>query len=335
MSITAVWRHFEPAGKARAAHAKYMVVEARTLSRRRGAARSTMDIWLAPRRGREPLSASGPLQPFVKSGAEPGQTMGLLRTSAAESAFPRRRGSVADAAQCRSYTADVGQVRVDAINDPADSLLDLIRAARLLIKAGQRSFLGITGAPGSGKSTLAEMIEAELAPDAVLVGMDGFHLSDTELRRLGRYERKGAIDTFDAAGYVNLLRRLHSREDPIVYAPRFDRSIEESIGSAIPIPRDVPLIITEGNYLLVEDSDWGNVRGLLDECWYVEPGDEERRRRLTARHVEFGRNPEEAHERSHRVDERNAEMIKETKRNASRIVRVETLAQDSAKPKRR
>jgi pantothenate kinase len=278
---------------------------------------------------REPLSA-------VVSAATIRQHKWDGVTSAAESAFPRRRGRLRTPAQkCRSYTADVGQVRVDAINDPADSLLDLIRAARLLIKAGHRSFLGITGAPGSGKSTLAEMIEAELAPDAVLVGMDGFHLSDTELRRLGRYERKGAIDTFDAAGYVNLLRRLHSREDPIVYAPRFDRSIEESIGSAIPIPRDVPLIITEGNYLLVEDSDWGNVRGLLDECWYVEPGDEERRRRLTARHVEFGRNPEEAHERSHRVDERNAEMIKETKRNASRIVRVETLAQDSAEPKRR
>jgi pantothenate kinase len=208
----------------------------------------------------------------------------------------------------------------------------LITAARLLIRAGQRSFLGITGAPGSGKSTLAAIIEAELAPDAVLVSMDGFHLSDTELRRLGRYERKGAIDTFDAAGYVNLLRRLHSREDAIVYAPRFDRSIEESIGSAIPIPRDIPLIITEGNYLLVDDSDWANVRGLLDECWYVEPEDDERRRRLIARHVQFGREPEEAHERTHRVDERNAEMIKETKKNASRIVRLETFTQDSSIP---
>ena len=210
----------------------------------------------------------------------------------------------------------------------------MITAARLLIRAGQRSFLGITGAPGSGKSTLAEIIEAELAPDAVLVSMDGFHLSDTELRRLGRYERKGAIDTFDAAGYVNLLRRLHSREDAIVYAPRFDRSIEESIGSAIPIPRDVPLIITEGNYLLVDDSDWAHVRGLLDECWYVEPEDDERRRRLIARHVQFGREPEEAHERTHRVDERNAEIIKETKKNASRIVRLETFTQDSPIPQR-
>ena len=235
----------------------------------------------------------------------------------------------------RSYTCDVGRVRVDPINDLADSLPELITAARRLITPGHRSFLGITGAPGAGKSTLAEVIEAELTPDAVLVSMDGFHLSDTELKRLGRYERKGAIDTFDAAGYVNLLRRLHSREDPIVYAPRFDRSIEESIGSAIPIPRDIPLIITEGNYLLVEDSDWGNVRRLLDESWYVEPGDDERRRRLIARHVEFGRDPEDAHQRSHGVDERNAEMIKATKKNASRVVRLDTFSHRSVNAKRR
>jgi pantothenate kinase len=232
------------------------------------------------------------------------------------------------------YTGHVGRVRVYAINDVPDSLAELITAARRLIMPGQRSILGITGAPGAGKSTLAEMIEAELSPDAVLVSMDGFHLSDTELKRLGRYERKGAIDTFDSAGYVNLLRRLHSREDPIVYAPRFDRSIEESIGSAIPIPRDVPLIITEGNYLLVEDSDWGQVRGLLDESWYVEPGDDERRRRLIARHVEFGRDPEEAHQRSHGVDEHNAEMIKATRRNASRVVRLETFSETVSRKRR-
>ena len=209
-----------------------------------------------------------------------------------------------------------------------DNVSELISAARRLIRPGQRSFLGITGAPGSGKSTLAEAIEAALAPEAVLVSMDGFHLRDTELRRLGRYHRKGAIDTFDAAGYVNLLRRLHSREDAIVYAPLFDRSIEESIGSAIPISRDVPLIITEGNYLLIEDPDWRQVRDLLDECWYVEPGDEERRRRLIARHVQFGRAPQEAHERSHGVDERNAEIIKATKKNATRVVRLPTFTGD-------
>ena len=232
---------------------------------------------------------------------------------------------------CSYIQGQIAPVRVDAITDIADSLPELIAAARRLIRPGHRSFLGITGAPGSGKSTLAEAIEAALAPQAVLVSMDGFHLRDTELHRLGRYERKGAIDTFDAAGYVNMLRRLHSRDDAIVYAPLFDRSIEESIGSAIPIPREVPLIITEGNYLLIEDDDWRHVRGLLDESWYVEPGDEERRRRLIARHVQFGRDPQVAHERSHGVDERNAEMIKSTMKNASRVVRLPTLTSGAHK----
>jgi pantothenate kinase len=208
----------------------------------------------------------------------------------------------------------------------AGSLIELIAAARQLITPGQRRFLGITGAPGAGKSTLAEALEAALAPDVVLVSMDGFHLANAELVRLERLERKGAIDTFDGAGYVNLLRRLHGREDEVVYAPRFNRSIEESIGSAIPVPADIPLIITEGNYLLMDGPVWGQVRSLLDECWYVEPNEEQRLSRLVARHVEFGRSPDEAHERSrYGTDGRNAEMIMSTKVNATRVVQVPEL----------
>jgi pantothenate kinase len=208
----------------------------------------------------------------------------------------------------------------------AGALSDLIAAARQLITPGRRRFLGLTGAPGAGKSTLAEALEAALAPDVVLVSMDGFHLANAELVRLGRLERKGAIDTFDGAGYVNLLRRLHGREDEVVYAPRFDRSMEESIGSAIPVPADIPLIITEGNYLLMEGPVWGQVRGLLDECWYVEPNEEQRLSRLVARHVEFGRSLDEAHQRSrYGTDGRNAEMVMSSKVNATRVVQVPEL----------
>ena len=199
---------------------------------------------------------------------------------------------------------------------------ELISAARRLVVPGERRLLGITGAPGSGKSTLAEALVAALGPDAVLVGMDGFHLSNTELHRLGRHERKGADDTFDAAGYVSLLRRLRAREDPVVYAPFFDRSLEESIGSAIPVPADVPLVVTEGNYLLLDQPQWSLVRGLLDECWYVDPGEEERERRLVARHVRYGRSPEEAYERSRGSDGRNAALVAASKTRADRIVEV-------------
>ena len=105
--------------------------------------------------------------------------------------------------------------------------------------------------------------------------MDGFHLANDELVRLGRLDRKGAPDTFDAGGFVHLLRRLHDDDEAVVYAPRFDRSLEESIGSAVPVPAAVPLLIVEGNYLLYDEPGWNDVAGLLDECWYLDPGEED------------------------------------------------------------
>src|SRR5262245_23217738 len=97
----------------------------------------------------------------------------------------------------------------------------LLGRARELGRPGERHLLGITGAPAAGKSTLATALVSALGPDAVLVPMDGYHLAAAELIRLGRLDRKGAPDTFDADGYVALLRRLRSRDDAVVYAPEF------------------------------------------------------------------------------------------------------------------
>ncbi|MCW2810193.1 MAG: fructose transport system kinase [Friedmanniella sp.] len=209
---------------------------------------------------------------------------------------------------------------------------DLIAAARALVVSGRRTVLGITGSPGAGKSTIAELIVAALGSDAVLVGMDGFHLSDTELRRLGRWERKGASDTFDAAGYVHLLRRLRSREDAVVYAPTFDRALEESIGSAVPVPADIPLVVTEGNYLLSDLPAWHAVAGLLDECWFVQPSEAVRVERLVARHLRFGRTLAEALERTHGSDGRNADLVSQTRARATRVIEVPEIVPRAAAP---
>src|SRR5947209_3044869 len=139
----------------------------------------------------------------------------------------------------------------------------LVSRAAALCSPGQRRLLGITGAPGAGKSTLAEQLVAVLHPQAVLVPMDGFHLAEAELMRLGIHERKGAVDTFDSGGFIALLRRLHEASEDVVYAPTFRRDLEEPIAGAIGVPSTVPLVVTEGNYLLTEIGAWGVVRSLL------------------------------------------------------------------------
>ena len=86
----------------------------------------------------------------------------------------------------------------------------VLHAARITPGRGMPTVVGVAGPPGSGKTTLARAI-VEHADDAVAVPMDGFHLANVELARLGRAHRKGAPDTFDSAGYVDLLKRLHSQ----------------------------------------------------------------------------------------------------------------------------
>jgi pantothenate kinase len=146
--------------------------------------------------------------------------------------------------------------------------------------------------------------------------MDGFHLAAAQLRRLGRLDRKGAPDTFDAAGYLALLHRLRDRAEDVVYAPEFRREIEEPIAGAIAVPREVPLAITEGNYLLY----WNDVRELLDEVWFVDLDEPTRLARLIERHMAYGRTRAEAEQRTYGSDQRNAEHIMATRMNADLIV---------------
>jgi fructokinase len=201
------------------------------------------------------------------------------------------------------------------------SLTDLVERARALAVPGQRHLLGITGAPGAGKSKVARDIVDKLGSDlAVLVPMDGFHLSNHTLIRLGRRDRKGAWDTFDADGYVHLLRRLRNQEEEIVHAPDFDRNVDESIGSALPIRREVPLVVTEGNYLLTDVGGWAGVAPLLDECWYLEVDDSTRLQRLTYRHQQHGMSHEQADTWARTTDQDNAVLIAESVPRADLVI---------------
>ncbi|MEW2375445.1 nucleoside/nucleotide kinase family protein [Micromonospora sp. NPDC047812] len=199
---------------------------------------------------------------------------------------------------------------------------ELVARARSLAEAGPRQLLGIAGPPGAGKSTLAERIVEAVGPTARLVPMDGFHLAQAELRRLGRAERKGAVDTFDANGYVSLLRRLRRLEPTAVYAPAFRRDLEEPVAGSIEVPPSVRLVVTEGNYLLLTGTPWDEVRPLLHEAWFLDLDAELRLRRLTARHEAYGRSPEQARAWATGSDEANAALVAGTAHRADLVVRL-------------
>lgn len=201
-----------------------------------------------------------------------------------------------------------------------EGLSELVQLAEEM--ASNRSILGITGAPGAGKSTLSSRLVDELGGRAVVAGMDGFHLTNDELVRLGRRDRKGAPDTFDVGGYMALLRRIRN-EPGDIYAPEYQRGIGHSIAGAIRVPADTPLVITEGNYLLLDEGPWSGVRELLDEVWYVEVPEELRVERLVARHIESGKDPERARAWTLGPDQANAELVAQHRDRADRIITLD------------
>ena len=188
-----------------------------------------------------------------------------------------------------------------------------------LLAGERRVILGITGPPGAGKTAMASQI-ASTTGGAVHIPMDGFHLADVQLQRLGRLDRKGAVDTFDVYGYLALLQRIRRQDTEIVYAPAFDRDIEQPVAGSIDIAPTARLIVTEGNYLLDSDEPWPDVRRTLDEVWFVNLATDERRRRLIARHIEFGKSPEQAKAWVRAVDDPNAERVERVRHLADLVL---------------
>jgi pantothenate kinase len=183
---------------------------------------------------------------------------------------------------------------------------------------GGRTLLGLAGAPGAGKSTLAAAL-ARSVPGAVVVPMDGFHRPTAWLAARGLVERRGAPETFDAKGYVALLAALRAGGD--VRAPDFDRTREEPVPDAITVPAGAPLVITEGNYLLLDIPPWHRVREQLHEAWFVEVPEAVRVERLVTRFVSFGHDPVAARDRVlHGSDAANARLVAASRDRADRVV---------------
>ncbi|WP_433217575.1 nucleoside/nucleotide kinase family protein [Dactylosporangium sp. CS-047395] len=207
---------------------------------------------------------------------------------------------------------------------PPDVLQPALDVVVPFVRARQgRTVVGICGPPAAGKSTLSTALSDALnvhdGLSSTAVPMDGFHLSNVELDRLGLADRKGAPETFDAAGFVHLLRRLRAGED-LVYAPAYSRTLHESIGGVIPIPAGVRVIVVEGNYLLLDHGPWASVRGLIDLVLYLDAPDSVRQDSLVRRQLAKGLDLPDARDWVFRSDERNAAVIAGTRDRADLIL---------------
>jgi pantothenate kinase len=187
------------------------------------------------------------------------------------------------------------------------------------VSGSTRRIIGIAGSPGAGKTTFAERLVAESTVPSVHLPMDGFHLADVSLRRLGLLDRKGAPETFDAWGYAALLRRVRTASET-VWAPGFERDLEQPLAGAVAIEPETGLVVTEGNYLLLDRPEWRAVREALDEVWFLDVPDEVRRSRLVARHTAYGKTQAEAEQWVARVDDPNAVLVAATRDAADRVV---------------
>jgi pantothenate kinase len=204
-----------------------------------------------------------------------------------------------------------------SVDEVARVVLDLSR------RIPGRTVVGIAGAPGAGKSTLAAALVDRLAGRAVLLPMDGFHLPQATLVERGSRDRMGAPDTFDVDGFVATLAALRpafGNSGETVLAPGFDREIEEAVPDAIAISPEFPIVVTEGNYLLLQTGGWERVAPLLDASFFVTVDRDIRLARLTARHERFGKTPTDAAAWAEGPDERNAVLVEASAHAATHAI---------------
>ncbi|MEM9021554.1 MAG: hypothetical protein AAGC44_13405 [Planctomycetota bacterium] len=196
----------------------------------------------------------------------------------------------------------------------------------------RRVVLAIAGVPGSGKSTLAKALAIHLnraaqAPAAdgyaVVLGLDAFHLSNDRLESLGLTERKGIPQSFDAQGYLKLLSRCRDPRHTLDL-PVYDRKLHEPVYSGKAEDRVGPgtrVILTEGNYLLLDAIPWNAIDELADLRLWLETPAEKARAWLIRRHISVGRSLEQAVRRVEENDAMNADLVLEKSRHADKLAR--------------
>jgi len=166
-------------------------------------------------------------------------------------------------------------------------------ATRVL--ADRRYLLGIAGPPAAGKSTLSQLLAAAITAErgilAEIAPMDGFHRTSAELDAVGAHHRKGQPDTFEVAAFVERLKLL--REASLGHRvpwPIYDRDLHDPVPDAIGFS-DQRVAVVEGNYLLLDQPGWAEIRSQLDEVRYVDAEDRVIELRLTERHLRGARPP--------------------------------------------
>ncbi|MCK7610898.1 nucleoside triphosphate hydrolase [Roseibium sediminicola] len=183
------------------------------------------------------------------------------------------------------------------------------------MRDGERTIIGIAGPPASGKSTLAEAVVQSLnsgsrssVARASLLPMDGYHLDNRLLESRGLLARKGAPETFDASGFCDAVGRL-AEVNRETYHPKFDRHLDLAIANAIAIHPETPVVVVEGNYLLLDRAPWSSLRALFAATVFVCPSMQALRERLLQRWIKHGLEPDAALRKTIENDLPNAELV--------------------------